>query len=144
MRPLLALCLALALGACGEESSDKAFEPATVESPPALGLQLRELPPSVLKTIGLRYGLVVVKTSGLAERAGLRMGDVVYGINEKKIGNLEEFRQLIATPAVDNHLGLLVRRGARDFSVALDLDALPPPPRGPKDRLPPRDTLLRT
>jgi serine protease Do len=142
VRVLLALWLALALGACGESEPENPLELATVDSPPALGLQLRELPPSVLKTIGLRYGLVVVKTSGLAERAGLRMGDVVYGINRKKIGSLQEFRQLIAAPAADNRLGLLVRRGAEDFSLALDLDALAPPLQAP-NRLPPRDTLLR-
>jgi serine protease Do len=108
-----------------------------------MGFELRELPPSVLKSIGLPYGLVVVKAGGLAERAGLRMGDVVFGVNQKKIASLEEFRQLVATPAGGNRLGLLVRRGAADFYVALDLGTLRAP-QAPKNRLPPRDTLLRT
>ena len=147
MRVLAGIALVLALVACGEDPRENALSLATVESPAAMGLQLRELPPSVLKSIGLPYGLVVVKAGGLAERAGLRMGDVVYGVNQKRIGSLQEFRQLVTAPGDGNRLGLQVRRGASDFSIALDLDALPPPAEPPGSRrpaLPPRDTLLRT
>jgi hypothetical protein len=77
VRILAALSLALALAACGDDPRENPLALATVDSPPPMGLQLRELPPSVLKSIGLPYGLVVVKSGGLAERAGLRMGDVV-------------------------------------------------------------------
>ena len=143
MRALASLSLVLALAACGEDPRENPLTLATVESPAAMGLQLRELPPSVLKSIGLPYGLVVVKAGSLAERAGLRMGDVVYGVNQKRIGSLQEFRQLVTAPGEGTRLGLLVRRGASDFYVALELGALPPPA-PPRNTLPPRETLLRT
>jgi S1-C subfamily serine protease len=144
VRALFGLCLALALGACGDDSRENLAELATVESPAAMGLELRELPASVLRSIGLSYGLVVVKADGLSERAGLRMGDVVYGVDRKKVGSLAEFRQLVAAPREDNRLGLLVRRGASDFYVALDLGGMLPTPGAPRRNLPPRETPLRT
>ena len=56
----------------------------TIDNPEP-GLSLRELPPQALKSIGLPYGLAVVKAGGLAERAGLKIGDVVYGVNQSKV-----------------------------------------------------------
>ena len=76
----------------------------------------------------------------LAERAGLRIGDVVYGVNHRKANSLEEFNRLLAQEG-GRRLGLLVRRGRSDLYVAVDLAA-------PRDDLPkglePRSTLLRT
>jgi S1-C subfamily serine protease len=116
---------------------------ATIESADA-GLSLRELPPQVLRSIGLPYGLAVVRAGGLAERAGLKVGDVVYGINQKRVNNLDEFNRLLAQQSA-GMLGLLVRRGETDFYVAVELAGAAPPREGmPKGLPPPRDTLLRT
>lgn len=136
----LALVLLLALAAC--EGADDHMRLVTIESPGILGLSLRELPPSMLRSIGLSYGLVVVKSGVLAERAGLRIGDVVYGVNQRRISNLEEFSKLLSAQR-EGKLALLVRRGKSDFYVAVD-----PAGRAPDGSLklgpPTRDTLLRT
>lgn len=110
---------------------------ATIDNPDA-GLSLRELPPEVLKSIGLSYGLAVVKAEAMAARAGLRIGDVVFGINQRRVTSLEEFNRLLAQQQ-GQRLGLLVRRGRTDFYVAVDLAG-----GAPKASPPPRDTLLRT
>ena len=112
----------------------------TIEGPDT-GLSLRELPPQTLRSIGLAYGLAVVKAGGMAERAGLKIGDVVYGINQKKVKSLEDFNRLLAQQPA-GRLGLLVRRGRSDFYVSVDL-AGGAPHAVPK-AAPPRDTLLRT
>jgi len=106
------------------------------------GLSLRELPAQALKSIGLDDGLAVVNTGGLGDRAGLRIGDVVYGVNQKKVTSLEDFNRLLAQQP-RGRLGLLVRRGASDFYVAVDLAGGAPQP-VPKSVPAPRDTLLRT
>jgi S1-C subfamily serine protease len=103
------------------------------------GFSLRELPRETLRSLGLPYGLAVVRTGGVAERAGLRIGDVVYGLNHKQVRSLEEFNRLLVHPA-GGRLGLLVRRGRNDFYVLVDLGGGSPP----KGLQPPRDTLLRT
>jgi S1-C subfamily serine protease len=141
MRPAL-LLLGLLLWGC-DPVPHTGLKLVTIESADA-GLSLRELPPHILKSIGLPYGLAVVKTGGLAERAGLKIGDVVYGINQKKVKSLDEFNRLLAAQN-GGKLGLLVRRGETDFYVAVDLGgAAPPRDIVPKGLPAPKDTLLRT
>ena len=131
-----ALLLLVCLSSCSSDPEPTALRLVTIDNPDT-GLSLRELPPQALRSIGLPYGLAVVKAGGLAERAGLKIGDVVYGINQKKVSNLEEFNRLLAQQP-GNTLGLLVRRGRSDFYVAVDFAAVP------KAGPPARDTLLRT
>jgi serine protease Do len=142
----LALLLLLALGAC--DAPDEQFALTTVEAEDGLGMSLRELPKATLSSIGLGYGLAVVRLGAAAERAGLRLGDVVYGVNQTRIRSLQEFSRAIAQPR-EGRIGLLVRRGRTDLYVPLEIGALGGPEGGPRDghRLPrrqPTDTLLRT
>jgi hypothetical protein len=138
-----ALLLVLLATACGE-APDPDLKLAMVESPASVGLSLRELPPSVLKSIGLSYGLAVVRADGMAGKAGLRMGDVVYGVNQQRLRSIDDFRRLVGQQAENPGVRLLVRRGKNDFYVPMDLGGLPLPrwPDGGKPGS--RDTLLRT
>lgn len=133
-RCTVVLVAALLLGC--DTGPERGLQLVTIESAET-GLSLRELPPETLRSIGLSYGLAVVRTGASAERAGLRIGDVVYGVNQNRVKSLEEFNRLLAQRG-DGRLGFLVRRGRTDFYVAVDLSALPRP--GPSAR----DTLLRT
>ena len=133
MRRLL-LALLLGLAAC--EAPEGQLRQVTIESPEALGLSLREVPSSALRSLGLRYGLSVVKAGSLAEYAGLRVGDVIYGINEQRLQSIEDFTRIFASQA-NGSLGLQVRRGKADFYVPMDLST------GPRGA-PSKDTLLRT
>ena len=135
MRYCALVLLAFLVCAC-DMASERALQLVTIESGES-GLSLRELPTETLRSIGLPYGLAVVRAGGNVERAGLRTGDVVYGVNQHRVKSLEEFNRLLAQRG-DGRLGFLVRRGRTDFYVAVDLSALPRP--GPS----PRETLLRT
>lgn len=130
--------LALLLAACGEARAPESLRLVTLEDAHAAGLALRELPAATLASIGLPYGLAVVQAGAAGELAGLRIGDVVYGVDRTPVGSLEEFSRLVSKRA-DGRIGLLVRRGKDDFYVAVQLGARPPRP-----PLPARDTLLRT
>lgn len=129
------LLLLAALAACEPPAE---LRRVTLADPPALGLSLHEVPAAALRSLGLTYGLAVIEVGSAAAHAGLRVGDVVYGVNLKRIESLEDFQRLVGERSGDT-LALLVRRGASDFYVALDLAAQPP-----EDQWPPRDTLLRT
>lgn len=135
---------ALLLAGCGGEPPDTDLKLVTIESPAAIGLSLRELPPSVLKSVGLPYGLVVVRADGVAGKAGLRMGDVVYGVNQQKLRSIDDFRSAVGKPAEESAVRLLVRRGKSDFTVSMDLGGLPPRPENLRPAPGSRDTLLRT
>jgi membrane-associated protease RseP (regulator of RpoE activity) len=137
---LFALILLLPIAAC--EPPDEYFRLITVESQDRLGLSLRELPEATLKSIGLGYGLAVIRLGKAGELAGLRVGDVVHGVGETRIRNLNDFSRALAEPR-DGRVSLLVRRGKTDFQVPMEVGALRP--EGGMLRLPraPKDTLLR-
>ena len=132
--------VALLTTACGE-APESDLKLVTIESPASVGLSLRELPPSVLKSVGLPYGLVVVRADGVAGKSGLRMGDVVYGVNQQRLRSIDDFRKAVAEPA-DSAMRLLVRRGKNDFYVSVNLRGMLPHPDGGRPGS--RDTLLRT
>jgi membrane-associated protease RseP (regulator of RpoE activity) len=142
MRPIL-IALLLSLAAC--DAPDDQLRQVTIESPESLGLSLREVPSAALRALGLGYGLSVIKAGSLAERAGLRVGDIVYAVNQQRLRNIEDFTRIVAAQP-GGSLGLLVRRGSADFYVPMDLSgAGPRSPDGlPKLAPPSKDTLLRT
>jgi len=132
----------LLLAGCGE-APEPDLKLAMIESPAAVGLSLRELPPSVLKSVGLAYGLAVVRADGMAEKAGLRMGDVVHGVNQQRLRSFDDW-QAVMRKVESTTVRLLVRRGKNDFYVTMDLGGTPLP-RSPDGVRPgARDTLLRT
>lgn len=131
------MLLAILLAGCEAPPAEK-LRLVTLDAD-AAGLALRELPGTVLQSLGLSYGLAVVQAAGAAERAGLRVGDVVYGVNRTRVRSFEEFSRLVGQRA-DGRIGLLVRRGKTDFYVAVDLGR-PRPPEG-LPRPPARDILL--
>jgi membrane-associated protease RseP (regulator of RpoE activity) len=131
MRTML-IALLLGLAAC--DAPESPLRQVTIESPEALGLALREMPASALRSAGLAYGLSVIKAGSLAERAGLHVGDIVYAVNEQRLRSIEDFTRIVAAQP-GGSLALLVRRGKADFYVPVDLSGAPPSA---------RDTLLRT
>lgn len=141
MRCLALLILAAAVAAC--DAPEEHFRLVTVESQDRLGLSLRELPEATLKSIGLGYGLAVIRLGKEAERAGLRLGDVVYGVNQTRIRNLQEFSSALAQ-LQEGRLSLLVRRGRTDLQVPLEIGVLPPEDGILRMPRPATDTLLRT
>ena len=139
---LAALLLLLLIAGCGE-APDETFRLVTVESQDSHGLSLRELPRATLDSIGLGYGLAVIRLGSAAERAGLRLGDVVYGVNQTRIRNLQEFSKALAQPQ-DGRVSLLVRRGKTDLYVPMDVGNLGSEGGMLKNPRLSTDTLLRT
>ena len=140
MTLLRLLAVSLGLAACEAAPPDKLRLVTLAGSGPG-GLSLRELPSPALESIGLPYGLAVVHAGATAERAGLKVGDVVYGVGRQPVRSLEEFSRRLAEHA-GTTIGLLVRRGKKDFYVAMELDDPGTP--APWPGRPARDTLLRT
>ena len=77
----IALLLLLLFGVAACDAPEEHFRLVTVESQDSLGISLRELPQATLSAIGLGYGLAVIRLGRAGEVAGLRVGDVVYGVN---------------------------------------------------------------
>jgi len=134
MRYFAISLLVLGLAGCGEPQSLRMVTVASTSTHG--GLALREVPSPVLRNLKLPYALSVVKAGEAAERAGLRVGDLVYGVEQKRISSLEDFYRAVAERRGDT-LRLLVRRGGADLHVPVDLSPGIP-------GVQPKDRLLRT
>jgi len=128
----VAAALLLVLASCDLAAPDSGL--ATIENA-SVGLALRELPRATLRSLGLPYGLAVVKAEAAAAHAGLRMGDVIYGVNQNRLRNAVDFARLLAEQPPGAPLTLLVRRGPTDLYLPVS------PGRAGRH---PTETLLRT
>ena len=137
------IVITLLVCVAGCDAPDEHVRLVTVESQDSQGLSLRELPRATLNSIGLAYGLAVVRLGRAGESAGLRVGDVVYGVNQTRIRNLQDFSKALSQPH-DGQVRLLVRRGKTDLHVPMDIGALRPEGGMWKMPRPSTDTLLRT
>jgi serine protease Do len=87
----------------------------------AIGIMFREQQPSaLLQSFGADHGVVVnsVEPGGPADRAGLRMGDVIQSINGEAIQTPDQLVQIVANSDVGTKLRLgYLRSGKRDSAV---------------------------
>src|SRR5574338_493950 len=117
-KPMRALAIALlaALAACQPPEASSAYRLVTVNGLQSLGIgmRLRELPHATLARLDLGYGLAVIEANEAARRAGLRVGDVVYAVDQVSVHDLQEFRAAIEHARADG-FSLVVRRGGMDF-----------------------------
>jgi serine protease Do len=110
-------------------TSPGALAAQTPNEEPPFGLHVRELPQATLKSLGVRYGLMVTRLGEPASRSRLLPGDVIVGVNRTRIRSLQEFNRLLADRG-NGAIALLVRRADADLYIPLDTPA--------------RDTPLRT
>lgn len=63
-----------------------------------LGVYSQNLTESLKETLGVEYGVLITKVAENtpAERAGLKNGDVITAIDEKRIGNREDLTRVLA------------------------------------------------
>lgn len=108
----------------GELSSETLVQPATPAPSQSyqfgkLGLIVSELPPAQLVQIGLRGGLLVEKSKGLAAQSGLLAGDVIIGVNQMEITSIKTFEQALGNAR--GNAALLVRRMRDTLYIPLKL-----------------------
>jgi serine protease Do len=88
-----------------------------------LGMTVQELTPEIARNLGVSEskGIIVtnVEEGTPAEEAGLRRGDVILEVNQKKVANLRDYRAALGRVGSTDSLLLLVRRGNNVLYVAL-------------------------
>jgi serine protease Do len=91
----------------------------------SLGLTVQELTPEIARSLRVNEskGLVVtnVEEGSPADDAGLRRGDVIVEINQKKVDTLRDYRAALGRVGGADSLLLLVRRGGNVLYVALKM-----------------------
>ena len=89
-----------------------------------LGLVLRDLSPEEEKRVGSKGVFVEQVVQGsLAQRSGLRRGDIILMVNNEPVENLSDFNAKIekAKSERKDRVLLLVRRGGNNFYTVLYL-----------------------
>src|SRR5919109_2516733 len=80
-----------------------------------LGMSVQDLTPEIARSLGLpeTKGVVVtnVDDDSLADEAGIRRGDVILEVNQKKVENLRDYRAALGRMGSADSLLFLVRRG---------------------------------
>jgi serine protease Do len=90
-----------------------------------LGLTVQELTPEIARNLGVAEskGVVVtnVEEGTPAEEAGIRRGDVILEVNQKKVETLRDYRAALGRLGSADSLLLLVRRGSNVLYMALKM-----------------------
>ena len=107
---------------------------------PWLGADMQDVTAEIAEAMGLArpLGALVAKLhpDGPARRGGLRVGDIITGVDGQRVDDKESLAFRIATGVIGDTAVLSVMRTSGDVRVRLPLEAPP--------ELPPRDeTLLR-
>ncbi|MBK6908225.1 MAG: DegQ family serine endoprotease [Rhodocyclaceae bacterium] len=84
-----------------------------------LGLSVRPLTKQEQKQVGLGGGLLVEAVDGIAEKAGIRPGDVVLAVNGNGVNTAEQLRALVGKSG--KRAALLIQREGRKLFVPVDL-----------------------
>jgi serine protease Do len=91
----------------------------------SLGMTVQELTPEIARSLGLSEtkGVVVtnVEDGSPADEAGLRRGDVILEVNQRKVETLRDYRAALGRASGADSVLLLVRRGNNVMYMALKL-----------------------
>jgi serine protease Do len=91
----------------------------------SLGMTVQELTPEIARSLRVTEskGLVVtnVDEGSPADEAGIRRGDVIVEVNQRKVENLRDYQAALGRVGSADSLLLLVRRGGNVLYVALKM-----------------------
>ncbi|MBS0298773.1 MAG: DegQ family serine endoprotease [Proteobacteria bacterium] len=77
-----------------------------------LGLALSEITEEQQKQLEITSGLLVEDMqTGIASRSGIRIGDIILGLNSKDVKTVEQFNELLNQVKSGKNIALLVKRG---------------------------------
>lgn len=94
-----------------------------------MGIKVDDSTPEVIETYGLAHARGVVVTDvaegGPASRAGLRVGDVIEGLDSSRVERAHNLRWQVAARGVGHSVMLRVRRGNKPLRLRVRLEDLP-------------------
>lgn len=109
-----------------ERLKENENEAQAAGTPDRLGMNVAGLSADLAAKMGLSEtkGVVVteVKPGGLADEAGIAMGDVIKEVNGEKINTIQEYNKKVEKLKKGEVVRLLLRRGDSSMYVALKLE----------------------
>jgi serine protease Do len=92
-----------------EETSNAARDPGRAQGSGTLGLTVRPLTQEEKRSVDTRGSLVVEDAVGPAADAGIQRGDIIVGVNGRRIESLSQLRDAVKN--AKGSVALLVQRG---------------------------------
>ena len=107
------------VGQAAAREEPEGRSPSDQEIAEAIGLKVRNL-----RAIEQRFGangvlVVEVLPGSLADKSGLRAGDLIFGLNDRKVQSAGEFFPRLLASAAAQQTILMVRRGGATYRVGL-------------------------
>jgi serine protease Do/serine protease DegQ len=94
-----------------------------------LGIQFQNLTPDLAEAFSLsrHQGAVISKVydNSAAERAGLKAGDIVTGVDDRPITSAKDLRNRIGLTPVDDPIKLAVLRDGKSLTIKAKIEATP-------------------
>lgn len=85
------------------------------------GLTVQPADASLLKPLGVKFGLVVTDTRGAAAAAGIQPRDVIVGIGSEEIKSMAQLEEALTKVKPGGSLALRIARGQQTLFVSLKL-----------------------
>ncbi|WP_309146168.1 DegQ family serine endoprotease [Nitrosomonas sp. Nm84] len=112
----------------GETPSDEVIENRKLkqgkkpDTSNRLGLALSEITAEQRKQLEIANGLLVEDMQpGIASRSGIRVGDIILGLNSKDVKSIQQFNELLGQVKSGKNIALLVKRGDMNTFITMKL-----------------------
>ncbi|MFQ6617763.1 MAG: PDZ domain-containing protein, partial [Fidelibacterota bacterium] len=110
----------------GELESEKELKPIAEKSSLGLGIEVENLNPDIARRLGYRIdeeGVVVIKVirGSIADRKGVKTGDIIMEINRKRIYSVKDFYSAMRDLKSGDAMMMLIKRGKDQVIVGLKM-----------------------
>ncbi len=101
----------------GAQTAGRSVPGDAAGEPDRFGLALRELTPEEQRQAETSGSLLIEEVSGPAAAANLQQGDILLGVNNRRIRSIKEWREL--SRAAKGSVALLIQREGNQFYVSV-------------------------
>jgi serine protease Do len=92
-----------------------------------LGVVIQEITPEIAETIGVKEGILIsqVAPGSPAERAGLKVGDIIVAIDGEKVREVRELQFRIMKTPPGTEITLTILRGGKEQTIKAKVGEMP-------------------
>ncbi|MGB9873847.1 MAG: Do family serine endopeptidase, partial [Hydrogenobacter sp.] len=92
-----------------------------------LGVVIQEVTPDMAEAVGVKEGVIIaqVMPSSPAEKAGLKVGDVVIAIDGEKVSSVRDLQLRVMRTPPGKEITLTVIRNGKEENIKVKVEAMP-------------------